>query len=222
MQYYIKIKLDTYREYTQVAKKKTNIILIGEGMDTTIIAGVRGDDCTGQDITFRNDDGPIKHQTVALRVEADFASFYRCRLDGYLPYIQKKMIINFNEIAKSMRGSSSSFKLKIELENSTTGIVLQNCTIKAAKDLNNVNTYFGRPWGKFSRTVIESTNKFVFQLQLYYLEYKNRGPGAITKGRVTWTFITTDQNIASNITVRHFINGDKWIPANVPNYLNFS
>ncbi|XP_015168555.1 pectinesterase/pectinesterase inhibitor PPE8B-like [Solanum tuberosum] len=64
--FFIKIKKGTYQEYITVDKKKTNIFLIGEGMDTTIITGVAGNDFIAQDITFRNNVGPIKHQAVAL------------------------------------------------------------------------------------------------------------------------------------------------------------
>ncbi|KAH0720587.1 hypothetical protein KY285_005406 [Solanum tuberosum] len=124
-------------------------------MDTIIIAGVLGDDCTGQDITFRNDDGPIKHQAVTLRVEADSASFYRCHLDGYqvqkndrqfyrdceiygtidfmfgdAPILFQNCLIEVRvPLLKQYNTITAQHR---ELENSTTGIVLQNCTIKAA------------------------------------------------------------------------------------------
>ncbi|XP_010321185.1 pectinesterase/pectinesterase inhibitor PPE8B-like [Solanum lycopersicum] len=39
--FFIKIKKDTYEEYIRVEKKKINIVLIGEGMDNTIITGNR-------------------------------------------------------------------------------------------------------------------------------------------------------------------------------------
>ncbi|WMV46928.1 hypothetical protein MTR67_040313 [Solanum verrucosum] len=39
--FFIKIKKGTYQKYIRVDKKKTNIVLIGEGMDTTIIMGNR-------------------------------------------------------------------------------------------------------------------------------------------------------------------------------------
>ncbi|KAH0780207.1 hypothetical protein KY290_006634 [Solanum tuberosum] len=76
--FFIKIKKGMYQEYIRVDKKKTNIVLIGDGMDTTIIignrsfidgnktydtatVGVLGDGFIAQDITFRNNAGPIKH-----------------------------------------------------------------------------------------------------------------------------------------------------------------
>ncbi|XP_006349542.1 pectinesterase/pectinesterase inhibitor PPE8B-like [Solanum tuberosum] len=284
--FFIKIKRGTYQEYIRVDKKKTNIVLVGEGMDATIITGNRsfvdgnrtydtatvgvlGDGFLAQDITFRNNAGPIKHQAVALRVEADSVCFYKCRFDGYQDtlYVKKKRqfyrdceiygTIDFicgdattlfqncliearTPMARQYNTVSAQGR---EFEDVASGIVLQNCTIKATRDLeksNNVKTYLGRPWGILSRTVImesyidnlidprgwvewiESTNKSVVSRRPYYLEYKNRGPGAVTKGRVTWASVTTDPDIASNFTVRQFIKGDEWIPANIPRYLDLS
>ncbi|XP_049387852.1 pectinesterase-like [Solanum stenotomum] len=278
--FFIKIKKGMYQEYIRVDKKKTNIVLIGDGMDTTIITGNRsfidgnktydtatvgvlGDGFTAQDLTFRNNAGPIKHQAVALRVEADLASFYRCRFDGYQDtlYVKRQhqfyrdceiygtidficgdaaalfqncLIVARVPLAKQYNTITAQ---KREFEDVPTGIVLQNCTINATRD--NVTTYLGRPWGIFSRTVImesyignlidprgwvewiESANKSVSR-RPYYLEYKNRGPGAVTKGRVTWASVTSDPDIASKFTVRNFINGDQWIPANIPYYLDLS
>ncbi|XP_049362651.1 pectinesterase-like [Solanum verrucosum] len=281
----IKIKKGTYEEYIRVDKKKTNIFLIGEGMDTTIITGNRsfvdsnktydtatvgvlGNGFAAQDLTFRNNAGAVKHQAVALRVEADSVSFYRCRFDGYQDTLyvkEQRQFFRECEIYGTIDficgGATTLFQncvieartpmarqyntitaQKREFEHAASGIVLQNCTIRATDDLeklDNVTAYFGRPWGIFSRTVImesyignlidpkgwvewiESANKSVVR-QPYYLEYKNRGPGAVTKERVTWASVTTDPDIASNFTVRQFIKGDQWIPANMPRYLDLS
>ncbi|XP_006349543.1 pectinesterase-like [Solanum tuberosum] len=283
--FFIKIKKGTYEEYIRVDKKKTNIFLIGEGMDTTIITGNRsfvdgnktydtatvgvlGNGFAAQDLTFRNNAGAVKHQAVALRVEADLMSFYRCRFDGYQDtlYVKEQrqffreceiygtidficggaMALFQNCVIEARTPMARQYNTitaqKREFEHAGSGIVLQNCTIRATDDLeklDNVTTYFGRPWGIFSRTVImesyignlidpkgwvewiESANKSVVR-QPYYLEYKNRGPGAVTKGRVTWASVTTNPAIASNFTVRQFIKGDQWIPANIPRYLDLS
>uniref|UniRef100_A0A3Q7IGV3 Pectinesterase catalytic domain-containing protein n=1 Tax=Solanum lycopersicum TaxID=4081 RepID=A0A3Q7IGV3_SOLLC len=117
---------------------------------------------------------------------------------------------------------------KRDFEPFESGIVLQNCTIKATSDLeklDNVTTYLGRLWGIFSRTVIiesyiDKLNSVISRWS-YYLEYKNRGLGDVRKGRVTWASITTDLNIASNLTVRHFIKGIEWMPTNILRYLDF-
>ncbi|KAG5630343.1 hypothetical protein H5410_002060 [Solanum commersonii] len=51
--------------------------------ETKVFIKVAGNGLIAQDITFRNNVGPIKHQAVALRVDADLVSFYKCRFDGY-------------------------------------------------------------------------------------------------------------------------------------------
>ncbi|KAK4713384.1 hypothetical protein R3W88_019291 [Solanum pinnatisectum] len=73
--FFIKINKGTYQEYIRVDKKKINIILIGEGMDTTIIMGNR---------SFVDDNKIYDTAAiVALRVEAYLTSFYRCQFNGY-------------------------------------------------------------------------------------------------------------------------------------------
>ncbi|WMV08330.1 hypothetical protein MTR67_001715 [Solanum verrucosum] len=70
------------------------------------------------------------------------AVFQNCLIEARTP-----MARQYNTITAQHR----------ELESLATGIVLQNCTIKATRDLkklNNVTTFLGRPWGIFSRTVI--------------------------------------------------------------------
>ncbi|GKV39693.1 hypothetical protein SLEP1_g47425 [Rubroshorea leprosula] len=89
-----------YEEYVVVPKNKNNILLIGDGINKTIITGshnradnwttynsstfaVSGERFVAVDITFRNTAGPEKHQAVAVRNSADFSTFYRCSFEGY-------------------------------------------------------------------------------------------------------------------------------------------
>lgn len=234
-----------------------------------MFVAVRGSGFTAQDITFRNDAGPAEYQAVALRVEADLASFYRCRFDGYQDtlYVKKnRQFFSDCEIygtvdficgnAKALfqnclieayiplvRQHNTIIAQKRDFKKNATGIVLQNCTIKASRDLenmDNVTTYLGLPWGKYSRAVVMeshidhfitpkgwikwtiSVKKPIVHRHPYFLEYKNRGPGVVIRKRVTWASHTTNQRIASNFTVRKRIHGDKWIPTNIPYYLHFS
>ncbi|OIT40610.1 putative pectinesterasepectinesterase inhibitor 17, partial [Nicotiana attenuata] len=117
-------------------------------------------------------------------------------------------------------------------EKEASGLVLQNCTLKLATlDAGNVTMHLGRLWGNFSSTVI--MRSYIDQLinpkgwiefqgeplvRPFYMEFKNRGPGANITGRVTWARVTNDPNDASSFTVRNFIQGDKWIPSTVPHY----
>ncbi|KAL1292095.1 probable pectinesterase/pectinesterase inhibitor 47 [Arachis ipaensis] len=89
-----------YEEYVVVPKEKKNILLIGDGINNTIITGnhsvidgwttfnsstfaVSGERFIAVDITFRNTAGPEKHQAVAVRNNADLSTFYRCSFEGY-------------------------------------------------------------------------------------------------------------------------------------------
>ncbi|KDP30022.1 hypothetical protein JCGZ_18594 [Jatropha curcas] len=89
-----------YEEYVVVPKYKKNILLIGDGINRTVITGnhsvvdgwttynsstfaVSGERFIAVDITFRNTAGPAKHQAVAVRNNADLSTFYRCSFEGY-------------------------------------------------------------------------------------------------------------------------------------------
>lgn len=84
----------------KVGKKKTNIMLIGDGRGKTVITGRKsvadgmttfhtasfaasGARFMARDITFENYAGPSKHQAVALRIGADHAVVFRCNILGY-------------------------------------------------------------------------------------------------------------------------------------------
>ncbi|TVU12228.1 hypothetical protein EJB05_45861, partial [Eragrostis curvula] len=95
----IRIKAGTYEENVEVPVYKTNIAIVGEGRDATVITGSRsaadgwttfrtatfgvsGEGFLARDVTFRNTAGAGKGQAVALRVNADLAALYRCGVDG--------------------------------------------------------------------------------------------------------------------------------------------
>ncbi|KAM7276392.1 hypothetical protein ACFE04_018258 [Oxalis oulophora] len=89
-----------YDENVEIRSYKTNIVLLGDGSNATIITGNRsvgdgwttfrsatiaisGDGFLARDIGFSNTAGPKKGQAVATRVNGDFAAFYRCAFTGY-------------------------------------------------------------------------------------------------------------------------------------------
>ena len=114
--------------------------------------------------------------------------------------------------------------------NQNTGISIQNCTVSAAPDLapvkSSFQTFLGRPWKNYSRTVymdsyiddvvdpkgwLEWSGDFALTT-LYYGEYMNSGPGAGTAGRVQWPgYHAMNISDAQNFTVVDFISGDAWI-----------
>lgn len=98
--YIIYVKKGVYRENIDMKKKKTNIMLVGDGIGQTVVSGnrnfmqgwttfrtatvaVSGRGFIARDMTFRNTAGPQNHQAVALRVDSDRSAFYRCSMEGY-------------------------------------------------------------------------------------------------------------------------------------------
>ncbi|MBF9222655.1 pectinesterase family protein [Hymenobacter ruricola] len=94
------VKNGTYREKLLIPPQKTNITLLGESAEGTVISfgdysgdaqkhstytsatvRVEANDFTAENITFENSAGRVG-QAVALHVEGDRATFRRCRLLG--------------------------------------------------------------------------------------------------------------------------------------------
>lgn len=207
---------------------------------------------------FSNTAGPEGHQAVALRVQSEMSAFFNCRMDGYqdtlyvqtgkqfyrncvisgtidfifgdsLCVIQNSLIIVRRPMDNQLNTVTAQGR---DQDHQLTGLVIHNCRIvpeqKLTADRFKIQTYLGRPWKKFSRTVImESTlGDFInpagwypwagnFALDtLYYAEYGNRGPGANTNRRVKWKgFKVIGRNEALQYTVSNFLKGDPWIRA---------
>uniref|UniRef100_A0A7N0UD79 Pectinesterase n=1 Tax=Kalanchoe fedtschenkoi TaxID=63787 RepID=A0A7N0UD79_KALFE len=118
-------------------------------------------------------------------------------------------------------------------EGARSGFVLQNCTITGAPDYMAVKgqftSYLGRPWKAYSRTLIMQSQiddvidpegwmpwaGTTFENTCWFAEFKNRGPGAATTGRVTWPGIKKvhSANQAAPFTAGKFLTGNKWITA---------
>ncbi|KAL9153881.1 hypothetical protein ABFS82_10G076900 [Erythranthe guttata] len=96
----IYVREGVYLENVEIPIWKTNIVLLGDGSDVTVITGSRsvadgwttfrsatvavsGEGFLARDLKFENTAGPEKHQAVALRINADFAAVYRCAVTGY-------------------------------------------------------------------------------------------------------------------------------------------
>ncbi|CAN6470365.1 unnamed protein product [Victoria cruziana] len=144
--YVIYVKKGTYKEQVSIPKTKKNIMLVGDGMDSTIITGslnvvdgsttfnsatvaAVGDGFMAQDIWFQNTAGPQKHQAVALRVGADKSIVYRCRIDGY----QDTLYTHSNR--QFYRDCSISGTVDYIFGNAA--VVFQNCQIISQKPLSN-------------------------------------------------------------------------------------
>ncbi|KAL6133510.1 hypothetical protein ACLB2K_065745 [Fragaria x ananassa] len=96
----ILVKKGVYKEYVNIDKTKSNIVLIGEGKDATIISGsksvggggqatfdtatfaVRAQGFVAMDIGFENTADPKSGQAVAVQSSGDRSVFYRCKISG--------------------------------------------------------------------------------------------------------------------------------------------
>ncbi|CAL5201217.1 unnamed protein product [Lathyrus oleraceus] len=135
-----------YDEYVIVPKEKKNILLVGDGINKTIITGnhsvidgwttfnsstfaVSGERFIAVDITFRNTAGPEKHQAVAVRNNADLSTFYRCSFEGYQDTLYVHSLRQFYRDCKIYGTVDFIF--------GNAAVVFQNCNIYARKPLPN-------------------------------------------------------------------------------------
>ncbi|XVE77581.1 hypothetical protein DITRI_Ditri13aG0075000 [Diplodiscus trichospermus] len=96
----IYITAGVYQEYISIAKNKNYLMMVGDGINQTIITGNRSvvdgwttfnsatfavvaPNFVAVNITFQNTAGAIKHQAVAVRNGADLSAFYSCSFEGY-------------------------------------------------------------------------------------------------------------------------------------------
>ncbi|XP_052309273.1 pectinesterase-like [Populus trichocarpa] len=272
--YVIYVVAGVYKEYVSIPKSKKYLMMIGAGINQTVITGNRSVDdgwttfnsatfaVLGQgfvavNITFRNTAEAIKHQAVAVRSGADMSTFYKCSFEGYQDTLYTHSLRQFyrdcdiygtidyifGNAAVVLQNCNIYSRLPLDNQfntltaqgrtdpNQNTGTSIQNCTIKAAKDLASSNsstkTYLGRPWKEYSVTVIMQSfidsvidpagwsawsGEFALST-LYYAEFNNTGPGSNTTNRVQWPgYHVISGTEAANFTVSNFIAGGFWLP----------
>ncbi|CAN6468236.1 unnamed protein product [Victoria cruziana] len=218
---------------------------------------VVGKNFVGMRFTVRNTAGPAKHQAVAVRNGADLSTFYKCSFEGYqdtlythsmrqfyrecdvygtVDFIFGNAAVVFQKCKLCARlpseGQTNMFTAQGRTDpNQNTGTSIIRSNILATPELAaagyKVQSFLGRPWKEYSRTVymLSSIGSLIdpagwspwsgdFALStLYYGEYKNSGPGSKTDRRVTWPgFHVMNSVDASNFTVTNFLQGDVWLP----------
>ncbi|KAL8210828.1 hypothetical protein R6Q57_005265 [Mikania cordata] len=222
--------------------------------------GVDGAGFIARGITFRNTAGPAKNQAVALRSSSDLSVYYACSFEGYQDtlfvlaqrqfyktcYIYGTIDFIFGNAAvvfqncmimarQPLRGQANVITAQGRGDPfQNTGISIHNSRVMPAPDLKpvmgSVQTYLGRPWQEYSRTVYmktfmdshinpkgwspwDSTN--FAQKTLVYGEYACFGPGSSTINRVKWPGyqVIRSASVASQYTVERLIAGRSWLPA---------
>lgn len=146
-------------------------------------AAAVGEGFIAQNMGFTNTAGPEGHQAVALRVQADRAAIFGCRIDGYQDTLYAHTYRQFyrncviagtidfifgdataviqNSWIIVRRPKDHQFNTVTaqgrDLKSQTTALVIQNCTIvpdaKLWPDRWRIPTYLGRPWKEYAVTV---------------------------------------------------------------------
>eukprot|EP01018_Ginkgo_biloba_P027984 Gb_24564 [translate_table: standard] len=144
--YVIRVKKGTYKEHVEVNKQKTNLMIIGDGMEATVVTGSRnvvdgsttfdsatfvavGKGFIAQDMAFVNTAGPSKNQAVALRVGSDQSVLYRCKIMGYQDTLYVHSLRQFYRECRILGTVDFVF--------GNAAVVFQSCTLLARKPLQN-------------------------------------------------------------------------------------
>ncbi|KAG9131612.1 hypothetical protein Leryth_015161 [Lithospermum erythrorhizon] len=272
----IYIKKGVYKENVEISKKKWNIMMIGDGIDVTVISGnrnfidgwttyrsatfaVKGRGFIARGITFENTAGPEKHQAVAFRSDSDLSVLYRCAMRGYQDTLYAHSMRQFfrectiTGTVDFMFGDATAVFQNCQIlgrkglpnqkntitaqgrkdPTEPTGFAIQFSNFSGEPDLlasiNTTQTFLGRPWKLYSRTVImQSFMSDVIRPQgwlewngnfaldsLYYAEFMNYGPGGGGGSRVKWPgyHLFNSSADADKFTVSQFILGNSWLPS---------
>nr|XP_025644639.1 pectinesterase/pectinesterase inhibitor PPE8B isoform X2 [Arachis hypogaea] len=140
--YVIHIKKGVYSEKVEIHSKKWNLVMIGDGMENTVITGnssryfhnittyrtaTFGRGFIAQNISFHNTAGPRGSQAVALRSQSDLSVFYRCEISGYQDSLYAHSNRQFYR--------ESIITGTVDFIFGRAAAVFQNCTILAKKGL---------------------------------------------------------------------------------------
>ncbi|XP_073118471.1 pectinesterase-like [Henckelia pumila] len=144
--YVIYVKKGTYKENVEVASNKKNLMIVGDGMDSTTITGDRsvgggsttfnsatlaavGDGFILQDIGIKNTAGAAMHQAVALRLGADKSVINRCRLDAFQDTLYAHSQRQFYK--------DSYITGTVDFIFGNSAVVFQKCKLAARKPMAN-------------------------------------------------------------------------------------
>ncbi|RWR76492.1 putative pectinesterase/pectinesterase inhibitor 41 [Cinnamomum micranthum f. kanehirae] len=145
------IAAGVYEEYVSIPKNNKNLMMIGDGINQTIVTGNRsfvdgwttfnsatfavvGEGFVAINMTFRNTAGAVKHQAVAVRNGADFSAFYSCSFEGYQDTLYTH---SFRQFYKD-----SDIYGTIDFIFGNAAVVFQNCNLYARLPLpSQINAF---------------------------------------------------------------------------------
>lgn len=213
---------------------------------------IDGDGMIWEDITIANDAGrpgprpgkPEVAQAVALRVDGDQVIFRRCRFLGWQDTIlttrgrQYFADCYVEGSVDFIFGGATAYFERCHIhcvgdgyvtaastpDGTPYGYVFADCRITGAE---GVQTYLGRPWREFARTIFLRTamsatvkpegwhnwGKPRAERTTFYAEFGSTGPGAVPAARVPWAK-PLDAAQAAALTPAAVLGGaDGWNPA---------
>ncbi|MQL73505.1 hypothetical protein Taro_005865, partial [Colocasia esculenta] len=227
--YMIYVKQGTYDEIVRLGSSKTNLMIVGDGMNKTIITGslnvVDGsttlNSATLGGLGMCNTAGPEKPQAVALRVSVDMSAINRCKVVVYQDTLYPHSLRQFYK--------DSIIPGTVDFIFGNAVVVLQNCVLEAwlpMRGQKNMATAQGRTDpnqitgtsvhaalpggakrrpGPAPRGCHEWDGSFALDT-LFYGEYNNTGPGAGTAGNWTGYHVITDAEEAVAFTGYHGVS----------------
>ncbi|KAK0601778.1 hypothetical protein LWI29_027331 [Acer saccharum] len=134
----IYVAAGVYEEYVSIPKYKKYLMMVGDGINQTVITGNRnvvdgwttfnsatfavvGEGFVGVNMTILNTAGAIKHQAVAVRNGADLSTFYKCSFEGYQDTLYAHSLRQFYRDC-DIYGT-------VDFIFGNAAVVLQNCNI---------------------------------------------------------------------------------------------
>ncbi|KAA3465132.1 pectinesterase-like [Gossypium australe] len=206
----IYINAGIYVDYIIIDKQYIIIIMYGNGPRKPIAISCKGVKSGGEITTFLPNPWDSKTPLVLKSTRWWLFVFNQINQpSSIVEYMPTKTPCTIKQISKGFIDEN-------------IGTVIQNCKIVPEQKLfnNRLNfaTYLGRPWKKFSTTIImESTlglDKVNYEDILYYVEYNNRGPSANFIAKVNWKgYHKIDRVSVMKFIVQSFLlSKENWLP----------
>jgi len=264
----IYVRRGVYRELVYAQREKRYVRLIGEDPESTVLvyglhAGMKGldgeaigtfrtptlyvdaDDFTVENMTIRNDAGPVG-QAIAVAVHGDRVLFRNCRFQGH----QDTVFLNrgrhyftgcsiagttdfvfggataWFESCDIQALASSYLTAAATPPESAFGFVFNRSRVRVAE---GEQTYLGRPWRDFAQVTFLNTEMSEVvrpegwhnwdrperEKTARYQEFGTTGPGA-SRSRVPWARTLTPAD-ARAMSARSVLRGsDEWDPLRKP------
>lgn len=180
----------------------------------------------GDRIIFRNCRFLGNQDTIYAGRENSRQYFENCYIEGTTDFIFGPSTCWF-EKCEIFCKKNSYITAANTPENIKYGYILNNCDIKLADGINAV--YLGRPWRAYAMTLFMNCNlpKGIVpagwdnwknpdnEKTARYMEYNNKGEGANTSGRVSWSKVLTKKE-SEEYTIENVFKGcDGWNPLTV-------